>query len=147
MKKFKEVIRVGQIELHFLLDGQDTNNEMVMFECVIPAGAKVPVPHYHEKVDEAIYGLEGVTTTTINGVKTDVHPGETIFVPRGAVHYHENLYTETARALSILTPASIGPEYFREMSDLIQTGVAPDPKVAGEIMVRHGLIPAPVHIL
>ena len=42
MSNFKEMIKVGQLELSFLLDGDDTNNQMVVFEFTIPAGAKVP---------------------------------------------------------------------------------------------------------
>ncbi|WP_295652283.1 hypothetical protein [uncultured Mucilaginibacter sp.] len=59
MHPVKEIITLGQLELHFLLDGDDTENRMVMFEMIIQPGAKVPVPHYHVEVDEALYGLEG----------------------------------------------------------------------------------------
>src|SRR3954471_5875145 len=63
----KEIIRLGQVEIRFLLDGDDTAGRMVMFEFVVPPGVKVPVPHYHEHVDEAAYGLEGVLTFTLGG--------------------------------------------------------------------------------
>jgi hypothetical protein len=65
-----------------------------------------------------------------------------VFIPRGAVHHHENRHSGTATSLVILTPATIGPAYFQEMSELIKPGVQPDLKKATEIMLRHGLIPA-----
>jgi quercetin dioxygenase-like cupin family protein len=141
MKQPKETIRIGQLDLHFLVDGADSDNQLVIFEFDIPPGAKVPVPHYHKEVDEVIYGLEGVTTTTIDGNKVEIKKGDRLFIPRGAVHHHDNKTGELARSLVIMTPASIGPAYFREMSELIKPGVPPDPTKAKEIMTRHGLIP------
>jgi quercetin dioxygenase-like cupin family protein len=138
----KEIIKIGQLEVHILLDGDDTNGEMVMFEFIIPPGAKVPIPHYHKDVDEALYGLEGVMTSMVDGNKIDIAAGDRLFIPRGSIHYHDNLTEQVAKVLSILTPASIGPAYFREMSALIKPGFPPDPTKATEIMLRHGLIPA-----
>ncbi len=141
MTKSKEQIIIGQLQLNFLLDGEDSNNTVVLFEFIIPAGAKVPVPHYHKDVDEVIFGLEGTTTTTVNGSKVEINAGDRLFIPRGAVHHHDNRTEQVARSLIFMTPASIGPAYFREMRELIKPGIPPDPKKAGEIMVRYGLIP------
>jgi len=138
----KELIRVGQLTLNFLLDGDDTNNQMVMFELTIPAGAKVPVPHYHVDVDEALYGLEGEMSSIVGGKNVTIGPGDHCFIPRGIVHHHDNKSTADAKALCVLTPASIGPAYFREIAAAIKPGVPPDPAVIGEIMSRHGLIPS-----
>lgn len=137
----KQIIIIGQLELRFLLDGTDTNNNLVMFEFIIQPGAKVPVPHYHKEVDEVLYGLEGVSTTTINGEKIELHAGDRIFIPRGVVHHHDNCTGQIAKSLVILTPASIGPAYFEEMSKLIKPGVPPDPQKATDIMLRYGLVP------
>ncbi|XZF15500.1 cupin domain-containing protein [Chitinophagaceae bacterium MMS25-I14] len=137
----KQTIQIGQMQLHFLLDGDDTNNGMVMFEFLIPEGAKVPIPHYHKDVDEMVYGLEGITTTTLNGNIVEIGPGDSVFIPRGAVHHHDNRHAGTAKSLVVLTPASIGPAYFHEISELIKPGVPPDPQKAAEIMLRHGLVP------
>ncbi|MBN8836371.1 MAG: cupin domain-containing protein [Sphingobacteriia bacterium] len=142
MSQPKEIIKIGQLEVHILLDGNDTNGEMVMFEFIIPSGAKVPIPHYHKDVDEVLYGLEGVTTSIVDGKKIDIAPGDRLFIPRGVIHYHDNHTPNLAKTLCILTPASIGPIYFREISELIKPGLPPDPAKAAEIMLRHGLVPA-----
>lgn len=138
----KELIRIGQLELNFLLDGDDTNNQMVMFELTIPAGAKVPVAHYHVDVDEALYGLEGEVSSIVDGKHVTIGPGDHYFIPRGVVHHHDNKGTTMAKALCVLTPASIGPAYFREIGAAIKPGVPPDPAVINEIMNKHGLIPS-----
>src|SRR5215469_13352120 len=56
----KEIIRVGQIGIRFLMEAADTNGSVAMFEFTVPVGANVPVPHYHKAYDETIYGVEGV---------------------------------------------------------------------------------------
>jgi quercetin dioxygenase-like cupin family protein len=84
MNPVKEIIRLGQLELRFLLDGDDTNNQLVMFEFIVSAGAKVPVPHYHAEVDEVVYGLEGTLSSIINGEPVTINPGDKCFIPRGA---------------------------------------------------------------
>ena len=120
--KPKEVIKIGQLELRFLLDGDGTNNQMIVFEFDIPPRAKVPVAHYHTEVDEMVYGLKGIMSTYINGKRTDIVPSDHGFIPRGAVHYHDNQTNKIASALCVLTPASIGPIFFKEMRDLLMTG-------------------------
>lgn len=138
-----EIIRVGQIEIRFLLESTDTNGQLAMFEFTVPAGAKVPVPHYHELYDETIYGLEGVLTFTVNGRPVDIAVGETCFIPRGAVHGFHNLKPSNAKALAVVTPALIGPDFFKDMAALINAGGLPDVEKLKAVMNQHGLIPAP----
>ncbi|WP_210522009.1 cupin domain-containing protein [Hymenobacter terricola] len=142
MNEPKEIIHVGALELRFLLDGDDTDQRMVVFEFSVPPGAHVPAPHYHEAVDELVYGLSGTMTTTVGGLPRTIGPGEQCFIARGVVHHHANLGAETATLLTVLTPATIGPAYFRELSTLLQTGGPPDPARVQAIMARHGLVVA-----
>src|SRR5262245_26606242 len=118
----KEIIRIGQIEVRFLLENKDTNGQLAMFEFTVLPDVKVPAPHSHTHYDETIYGLEGVMTFTINGQPTEIAPGDSCFIPRGAVHGFNNLKQTTAKALAVVTPALIGPEFFREMAAIINTG-------------------------
>ncbi len=138
----KEIIRLGQIEIRFLLDSDETAGRLSMFEFLVPPGARVPAPHYHEHVDEVAYGLEGVLTFTIEGQSIELEPGERCFIPRGAVHHFINKGTETTRVLSILTPGLIGPAYFRDMAVLLKDG-PPNPVVVADVMRRHGLVVVP----
>jgi len=138
-----ETIRIGQIEIRFLLESKDTGDQLAAFEFTVPAGAKVPVPHSHKRYDETIYGLQGALTFTVNGRVTEVAPGETLFIPRGAVHGFNNLKPSDAKALAVVTPALIGPEFFREMAAIVNTGGPPDVEKLKAVMNQHGLVPAP----
>ena len=137
----KETIKAGQITIDFLLEAADTNGAAAMFEFTVPAGAKTPLPHYHEHYDETIYGLSGVLTFTVDGKVTDINPGETWFIPRGTVHGFDNLKQNDAKGLTIITPALLGPVFFREVADIVNQPGAPDLKKLGMVMTKHGLVP------
>jgi len=136
------VIRIGAMELRFLVDETQGSGDLVMFEFTVPAHARVPVPHYHRGVDEAAFGLAGTLTTTLDGKKHEIRPGDFVSIPRGSVHHHENLHEATARALIVLNPGSIGRRYFEEIAEAVAVPRKPDPDKLNEIMLRHGLVPA-----
>ena len=137
----KETIKVGQIIIDFLLEAADTNGSAAMFEFTVPVGAKVPIPHYHESYDETIYGLAGVITFTVEGKPIDIGPGETCFIPRGAVHGFDNLKQQDAKALTVITPALLGPIFFKEVAAILNAGGPPDIEKLKMAMAKHGLIP------
>ena len=137
-----KVVRIGSLELRFLVDETQGSGGVVMFEFVVPPNAKVPAPHYHREVDEVVYGLEGTITTTLDGQKHELRKGETLFLPRGSIHTHENLHDETAQALIVMTPGSIGRRYFEEVAQEVNVPGKPDLAKVKDIMLRHGLVPA-----
>src|SRR6516164_3332862 len=96
MNMKSEIIRVGQIGIRFLLDANETNGALAMFEFAVPAGARVPAPHSHAHYDETIYGVEGVMTFTMEGKPVPIGPGETCFIRRGVVHGFNNLQSVDA---------------------------------------------------
>ena len=138
-----KLIKLGQIEIHFLLDGDDTDGRQCAFEFIVPPGARVPAAHYHENVDEFTYGLEGSLTFTVGGVPHQLGPGQSLFVPRGVTHQFINNGDTPTRTLAVLTPADIGPAYFHDVAALIAKGGPPDPLQLAEVMRRHGLVVTP----
>ena len=136
-----EVIRIGQIGIKFLLEAVETNGSVAMFEFTVPVGANVPLPHYHKEYDETIYGVEGVVTFTVEGKPVEVGPGESCFIPRGAVHGFNNLKRTDVKALAIITPALLGPDFFKEAAVIVNAGDPPDVEKLKAVMLRHGLIP------
>jgi quercetin dioxygenase-like cupin family protein len=141
----REEIRIGQLAIRFLVEGADSQGSVAVFEFDVPAGARVPVAHSHDGYEETVYGLTGVLTWTIEGTPTDVGPGETIVIPRGAVHRFDNAHDADASALGIVTPGVLGPQYFRDVAAVLDAaaGGPPDLAAIAEVMRRHGLTPAP----
>lgn len=88
-----------------------------------------------------LYGLEGVLTVIVDGQTREIRAGDAIFIPRGAVHHHENLHDGTAKVLATITPGTIGRRYFEEIAEVVNVPGKPDLAKANEIMLRHGLVP------
>ena len=140
-----DTITVGALGVRFLVEAADSNGTASVFECYVPARAKMPAPHSHDGFEETIYGLEGVTTWTIAGETVEIGPGEAVCVPRGRIHGFENHDSDDAKFLAIATPAVFGAAYFREIGEVLAAtaGGPPDLAEIGEVMRRHGLTPAP----
>ena len=140
-----EEIRIGQLSIRFLLEGEASGGSAAVFEFDVPAGAKVPGPHSHDGYEETLYGLEGVLTWTVDGQQIDVGPGEVLCIPRGVVHRFDNSRDVDAKMLAIVSPGILGPDYFRECAAVVEAaaGGPPDLAALGAVMRRHGLTPAP----
>ena len=140
-----EHIRVGPLQIRFLLDGNATAGVLAMFEFDVPANARVPVAHSHDAYEETIYGLKGTLSWTVAGAVHDVGPGDVLCIPRGAVHRFDNTSGADATMLAVVTPGVLSPDYFRELAALIGAAAGGPPNVAAiaDVMRRHGLTPAP----
>ena len=141
----RDDIKVGELAIRFLVEGEESAGSVAVFEFDVPAGAKVAAAHSHDGYEETIYGVEGVLTWTVEGTPTDVAPGEALFIPRGAVHHFDNTQDVDAKALAIVTPGVLGPGYFREVAAIVDaaSGGPPDLAAIAAVMRRHGLTPAP----
>jgi quercetin dioxygenase-like cupin family protein len=141
----REEIRIGQLAIRFLVEGEDSNGSVAIFEFDVPAGAKVPIAHSHDAYEETIYGLGGVLTMTVEGVETEVGPGDALLIPRGVVHRFDNAHDADATALAIVSPGILGPGYFRDVAAVVDAaaGGPPDLAAIAEVMRKHGLTPAP----
>jgi len=139
----EETIHVGPLAVRFLLTG-DSTGSIAAFELTVPAAQRLPAPaHSHDHYEETIYGIDGVLTWTVDGQQIDVGPGQALCIPRGAVHRFDNHGSRDVKALCLITPAAIGPQYFREAAEVINAaaGGPPDRIKMAEIMWRHGLTP------
>lgn len=141
----REEIKVGGMAIRFLVEGEESGGSVAVFEFEVPTGTKVAAAHSHDGYEETIYGLDGVLTWTIEGESVDVAPGQALLIPRGAIHQFDNKGDVDAKALAVVTPGILGPDYFREVAAILDAaaGRAPDLAALGEAMRRHGLTPAP----
>jgi quercetin dioxygenase-like cupin family protein len=141
----RDLIKIGQLEIRYVLDGARTGAGSGMFELTVPPGAKVPPAHSHRDNEEIVYVLEGVLRYAVDDELRDLGPGEHMRTPRGSVHSFSNPHDRTARALIVLTP-DIGAQYFREVAEVASQPGGPDPARMAEVMARYGLVlPPPRH--
>jgi len=142
----EETIHLGPLAVRFLLTGEDSAGAIAIFQVVVPGTQGLAAPaHSHNGYEETIYGIDGVLTWTVDGKQIDVGPGQALCIPRGAVHRFDNKTAKDVTVLCMVTPAAIGPQYFRDAAEVINeaAGGPPDRARMVEIMLRHGLTPAP----
>ena len=138
----EETIKIGPLGIRFLLTSDDSNGNASVFEVLVPAGQKLAAPaHQNDAYEEILYGVKGVLTWTVDGTPIEVGPGQALCIPRGAVHRFDNLGSEDVKQLVIITPAIMGPAYFREAAEVIGAakGGSPDPAKMMDIFRRHGM--------
>ena len=136
----------GPVAIRFLLTGEDSAGSTSVFEFSVPAGEKLAAPaHKNDAYEEVLYGIRGVLTWTVDGTPIAVGPGQVLCIPRGVVHRFDNLGGEDAKQLVVITPAIMGPAYFREAAAVIGAarGGPPDPVKMAEVFRRHGMTLAP----
>jgi quercetin dioxygenase-like cupin family protein len=140
-----ETIQVGAMTVRFLITGDDSNGSTAIFEMTTPSDAQMPAPHSHDAYEETVYGLEGVLTFTVDGTSYDIGPGQSLCIRRGQVHGFSNTSGSVSRSLLVVSPALIGPEYFRGVAEIFSSGAAM-PEIRTrlmDLMRRFGLTPAP----
>ncbi len=138
-----EELKVGELAIRFLVEGEQSGGSMAMFEFDVPVGAQVAAAHSHDGYEETLYGLEGVLTWTVEGVPVEVGPGDVLCIRRGEVHQLDNTGDVDARQLAVVSPGILGPHYFREVGAILDAaaGGPPDLAAIGAVMRRHGLTP------
>jgi quercetin dioxygenase-like cupin family protein len=137
----QDVIHIGQMEVIYLQEAGN-GSQTGCFELRVPPGSNVPPPHSHSDNEELVYVLDGTLRYTVGSETRDLQSGETMSTPRGAVHGFSNPHSEMARALVILTPDTIGPQYFREVGAIVNAGGPPDRAKLASVMKTYGLVPA-----
>ena len=112
-----------------------------MFEVLVPVGQKLPAPaHRNDAYEEILYGIQGVLTWTVEGTPIEVGPGQALCIPRGAVHRFDNLGREDVKQLAVISPAIMGPAYFREAAEVIGAGGGPSDRAKMiDVFRRHGM--------
>src|SRR4051794_3555744 len=139
----RETIRVGALDVRFLVEAADSHGSVSVFECFVPADSRMPAPHSHDAFEETIYGLEGVTSWTVDGRAVEIGVGDALCVPRGGVHGFRNAGAQDAKFLAVASPGLMSPDYFREIHAVLAAsgGGPPDLAKVGEVMRAHGLTP------
>lgn len=139
-----EEILVGAMAIRPRVEPAESDGAVAIHEFDVPAGVSLPVPHGHDAYEETIYGVRGTVTFTVEGAPCEIGPGETLFIPRGAVHTFANTGDVDATALAIITPGLLGADYFREVAAVLDAaaGGRPDLAAIDDVMRRHGLTPA-----
>ena len=96
-----------------------------MFEVLVPAGQKLAAPaHQYDAYGEILVSREFLPGR-LTACPSKLVPGRRGAPPRGAVHRFDNLGSEDVKQLAVITPAIMGPAYFREAAEVISAVGSP----------------------
>jgi quercetin dioxygenase-like cupin family protein len=90
--------------------------EALELEATWQPGSTEPIPHFHPNQDEHFEVLEGELTVVVDGEDRVLGAGDTLDVPRGAVHKMWNAGDGQARATWRVSPALKTHEMFRTIA-------------------------------
>src|ERR687890_147581 len=81
-------------------------------------GGSPPPKHFHPAQDERFEVLEGTLTARVDGEQRELHPGDVLDIPRGAVHQMWNAADVPARATWRTSPAGRTGQWFADIHAL-----------------------------
>jgi quercetin dioxygenase-like cupin family protein len=138
----------GDAVYTFKATHETTNGSLTFAEASVPPGGGPP-PHIHPHADESFFILAG-ELEFLNGTDTfRAGEGDFVFIPRGTRHRFRNVGLHVARLLFLFTPSSGLENFFGEIGQPAQAGVAPLPltdeqkRQIVELAPKHGLQLAP----
>ena len=103
---------------------------------------KAPPKHFHPAQDERFEVLAGELTARVDGAERVLRAGETIEIPRGAVHQLWNAGGAPARASWRTSPAGRTEQWFRAIDALhregrVGAGGMPGPLAFGVMLTEY----------
>lgn len=117
------------------LSGSDTARRFTIVENNNPPGIGIPM-HIHTNEDEVFRILEGEMEFTVEGTKSLLRAGDTIFLPRQVPHSFKVVGTQNARAIITIVPSGI-EDMFLQLNQLPQG--PPDMAKVLEICASFGI--------
>lgn len=91
-----------------LVDQETVGAEDITFAyCKFAAHTASHKKHVHKDAEEVIYILSGKGISGVNDTEVEMQQGETMFVPRGAVHWFYNPFAEPVEMLFAYTKPSL----------------------------------------
>jgi len=136
LNEFRTIRAFGG-EMHFHLDGGQTEKRFLLATIVAPPGHGPP-PHWHEREDECFVLQEGRLRFLTGGEWREVGPGDIVFTPRGTIHTYTNPGDTPAKMLFTALPSGFD-DFFAECEVEFAKPGGPDMQRIVEISARHGI--------
>lgn len=97
-----------------LIDKDTVGAEDITFAyCRFEAGTSSHKKHTHEDAEEVIYILSGKGISGVIDTEVEMKRGDTMFVPRGAVHWFYNPFPDPVEMLFVYTRPSLKSAGYR----------------------------------
>lgn len=134
-----EVIEAVGVRVEVKTSAQESQGALSVVDYTAPPGFKGPAPHYHRKMQEAFFVLEGRLEALIDEEPRSLPEGGYAHVQPGVVHTWSNPHDVPVRFMLVFQPGGF-ERYFRELRDLIaaeDTWPPKDPSTVTDLAARH----------
>jgi len=115
------------------ISAEETGGRLGVFEAEVPAG-EGPPPHIHENEEEFFRVLDGHFAFWCNGARVELEAGGLIVVPRGAVHWFQNVGDAPGRLMVMMTPGG-----FEGFFSAVETEAPATPAAIDALAARFSL--------
>ena len=115
--------------------GEETDDSFYLGEVVVEPGFPGPPPHFHERLHDMFYVLEGTLTVRLGDETSELPAGTFVCVPPGVVHTFSNPGKDPVRILNFNTPAG-WENYMRDLGAALAKGT-PTQEEIGRIASRY----------
>ncbi|MDR3517253.1 MAG: cupin domain-containing protein [Azospirillaceae bacterium] len=116
------------LAISFLISGDETQGQFSQLQITARHGAG-PARHVHSREDETLTVLAGAVVVQVGDATTTLHPGDTVFLPRGVPHTYQ-VITPQATFLGTIGPAGF-ENFFRTIAEpAVAPGLPDGPSVA-----------------
>jgi mannose-6-phosphate isomerase-like protein (cupin superfamily) len=115
------------VELLFKTTAEHSAGNLSVFHYKAPPLFVGPPAHYHKKMHEGFYCLEGTVGIETDGQTAELRAGAYAFVPPMVTHRFWNPTSLPVKFLSIATPGGL-EHYFRELQERLNESAVWPPK-------------------
>lgn len=130
--------KIGDMELQFKLNKQQTSGHMGLAETIIQPGELGAPPHYHSNTDEVTRVLEGAVFILTGETVTELKPGDWHLRPKGVVHTFWNSSQQPAKTIDICLPGG-HEDYLQELAALFENNNRPKPEDFKRLEQQHDI--------
>ncbi len=132
----------GGLDIRTWVKSSQTNMQFSCVEFAVAAKKMGPAPHYHKKLDELMYVLDGTATVMVEDTVYEIPAGGWHFRPRGMVHTFFNNTDKPFRGIDMYFNQNF-EDFLEEMfhqiiPDMQQKKLTPkDPAIAKRMHDLH----------
>ena len=134
-----ERLEIGPNVVTLKATGAETAGTFFIGETETAPGFAGPPPHYHERLHDMFYVLEGTLTVRLGDETVEAGPGTFVCVPPGVVHTFSNRGDAPARFLNFNTPAG-WEDYMRDLARAFAPGAAMSPEAIAEVAAGYDIV-------
>ncbi len=114
-----EVLSLGGGKVTLKVTSDLTNDQLGVYEIVLPPGAVGARLHYHRFMNETFIVNKGILSIQLTGREVDAPAGSVVYVPRFTPHGFSNNSAEEVTLTLLFNPGQNREGFFRGIKEIL----------------------------